>query len=190
MIALYTKDQVSLRHTFAITLWLRNLTNPDLWHLIFFVTLILWLITEQGKTNTNVNFVFKKMILSHECGRSGRQRVMRLLRPADHRDRSKPPIQPSPPQPAREENHRQQRLSFGIPESVNTKKNWPLASFNVYYHLQRRTSYLKRSTQPRIQPPVRAVLARGGVADKNQRVILALTQPLLSCRRFWKKKRC
>ena len=160
MIQLHTKDHVSLRHTFATTLWLSNLTNPDLWHLIFFVTLILWLITEQGKTNTNVNFVFKKMILSHECGRSGRQRVMRLLRPADHRDRSKPPIQP-PPQPAREENHRQQRLSFGIQLSVNRKKNWLFECFVVSYHLQRRASWPRRSTQPRIQPPVRAVLAEG-----------------------------
>ena len=131
-----------------------------LWHLMFFVTLMLLLITEQGKTNTNVNFVFKKKILSHECGGAGRQRVMRLLRPADHRDRSKPPIQ-APTQPAREENHRQQRMGFGITQSVNTNKNWPLASFVVSYHLQRRTSWPRRPSQPRIQPPVWAVLAEG-----------------------------
>ena len=47
------------------------------------------------------------------------------------------------------------------------RKTDHLHLFVVSYHLQRRTSWLRRSTQPRIKPPVRAVLARGGVADKS-----------------------
>ena len=120
MIQLHTKYQVSSEHTFATTLWLRNLINPVAFDVLCHIDVEIDNGTRKDKRRCQ-NFVFKKKILSHECGRSGRQRVMRLLRPADHRDRSKPPIQ-APPQPAREKNLRQQRLSFGIPQSVNRKK--------------------------------------------------------------------
>ena len=67
------------------------------------------------------------------------------------------------------------------------RKTDHLHLFVVSFHLQRRTSWPRISAQPQIQPPVRAVQARGGVADNKWRVTLSPTQPLLSCRRFWKR---